>query len=115
MSFQIGISTTISAGIPLVGEGKVKISASATFEYQYGKTRTVEHSNSYQLTAVVPPKSRIEASLIVFQSEIEIPFSTDFTIIYGDGTEVKQPGQNGTFKGVIASKIIAEYEKTTRL
>lgn len=48
---------------------------------------------------------------MIFESVIEVPFTTDLTIVYGDGTQVTKKGESGTFRGVQAGRTVAEYGK----
>jgi hypothetical protein len=73
----------------------------------------VEHSNAYTLSTIVPAHSKIEATLIIFESIVEVPFTTDLITVYADGSQVKQERQSGTFEGIQAGKVIAEYGTPT--
>lgn len=107
--FQTGVSVSIEAGIPKIGALQVSVSTSYTFGFTYGKTKTVEKSNAYTLSTVVPAQSKVKAAFMIFESVIEVPFTADLTIVCGDGTKVIKRGERGIFRGVQAGRTVAEY------
>lgn len=101
----------MTAGIPEVASSSVTVSASATIGYSYGQTLTVQSSQQQLVQAVVPGNSKMTGTMLVFAGEIDVPYTTELTIVYADKTEVKQGVMPGVFKGVQASKVLVEYNK----
>jgi hypothetical protein len=50
----------------------------------------------------------MDASLLIYESLIEIPFTTDLTIVYGDGTQVVKGVKSGTFQ-VKKGRTVTKY------
>ncbi|KAI3945532.1 hypothetical protein MKW98_018349 [Papaver atlanticum] len=75
VSITLGVTTTISAGVPTVAEGSIQVSSEFSSSYQWGKTieRSIQTGSVY--TVSVPPMSRVKVSLMASQGSCDIPFS----------------------------------------
>ncbi|KAI8541190.1 hypothetical protein RHMOL_Rhmol08G0042400 [Rhododendron molle] len=59
ISLTLGVTTTITTGIPFIAEGKIEVSTEFTSEYQWGRTVTTETEVGSEYTITVPPMSKV--------------------------------------------------------
>jgi len=114
-AYTAGVSVSVTAGVPKIAEVGVTVSASTTFGFSYGKQTSIQSTHSHTLEAIVPGNSKMPASILVFGGKVEVPYTTELTIVYADGTRVTKQGERGTFTGIQAGKSISKYGKPTKL
>jgi len=110
-SLAIGVSTTVSCGIPLLAEGKVTVSATATVSYTNGNTYTTTTTNTYVAQANVPPNSTVVATLVVYQGTLNIPYTATVTATYDDGS-TSTFNISSIYNGVNVDSVQVVYNQT---
>ena len=96
-----GVKVTVSGGvgIPLIADGKVTVEGSASFT-QNGSS-SVARVFSWQQPVLVPPHSRVVASVAVTKSTLVVPYSLVGAFVYASGFST--PGStSGSYSGVNA-------------
>lgn len=94
-----GLKVTMEGkiGIPFVSDFKVTIEGSATWQ-QNGETST-ERKFAWEQPVLVPPKSKVVASVAVTETTLVVPYTLSGDYVYASGARVA--GTNGgTFTGV---------------
>ncbi|XP_058228088.1 uncharacterized protein LOC131336317 [Rhododendron vialii] len=75
VSLKLGVTTTITTGIPLIAKGEIEVSTEFSSEYQWGNTVTTETEVESVYTITVPPMSKVTVSLLATQGTCVVPFS----------------------------------------
>ena len=104
VGLKAGVKTTIKAGIPLIVEGKIEISAEVNYAHTWGGTSTETSTDTWSASVSVPPKGRVKAVGTVTQSTIEVPYEATVTTRYSDGTIKRENGTSGVYQGVNVSR-----------
>ncbi|KAI3931462.1 hypothetical protein MKW92_027491, partial [Papaver armeniacum] len=100
VSFKVGVATTISAGVALVGEAKIQISAEFSSSFRWGNSIEKKTEVRSKHTVTVPPMSRVKVSLMATQGSCEIPFSYTQHDILTDGTLKVYQKDDGLYTGL---------------
>jgi len=84
-------------GIPFVSEGKVTVEGS--FTWQQNGENTTETKFAWEQPVLVPPKSKVVATVAVTETTLVVPYTLSGDYVYASGARVA--GTNGgTFTGV---------------
>ncbi|XP_026198844.1 natterin-4-like [Anabas testudineus] len=105
-----GVKTSISTKIPLLTSAGVELSASATFEYTKGTTRTVSNTHSVEVELDVPPNHSCSVRMVGHKREGNIPFTARISRTYSNG-ETKWASISGTYKGVQIGDVQAVVDR----
>lgn len=72
---EAGVSATVSAGIPSIGEASVtaSLTVSASTTHQNAIMETTEQS--YSLSITVPPFTKIKASAILYKGAVNLKYT----------------------------------------
>ncbi|KAI3937161.1 hypothetical protein MKW92_049779 [Papaver armeniacum] len=100
VSITLGVTTTISAGVPFVGEAEIEISAEFNSSYQWGKVIETKIETGSVYTVVVPPMSRVKVSLMASQGSCDIPFSYAQHDVLTDGSPKVYEKDDGLYTGL---------------
>jgi hypothetical protein len=105
-----GVTVTMQGkvGIPLISDFTVTVAGSATWT-QNGETST-ERKFAWQQPVLVPPKSKVVASVAVTETTLVVPYTLSGDYVYASGARV--PGTNGgTFTGVNSHDLEVKLEQ----
>ncbi|XP_014861316.1 PREDICTED: natterin-3-like [Poecilia mexicana] len=108
-SVTVGVTTTISTGIPFIVSGNIEISAETTHTFSGGHTWTEQISHSVTLQLTVPPNHSCTVKMVGYQYKMEIPFTAHLKRTYEDG-ETRSVIISGTYHGVQVGEIRVEVE-----
>lgn len=95
-SYRIGASVGFKAGIPIVGEGQVTVSADVTTTFTHNASTQNTRTWGFTAPVNVPPHTTIVALVSVSNSTIIVPYRLKGTVILSSGARL--PGR--TIKGV---------------
>ncbi|KAI3840300.1 hypothetical protein MKW92_008776 [Papaver armeniacum] len=99
VSFGLSIKTSLSVGIPTVGEGKVETTYEFKTSYQWGGTNKEELEMGSEYTVTVPPMSSVKVSLMATRASCDIPFSYTQRDVLTNGSVKVYHKNDGLFKG----------------
>ncbi|KAG8090131.1 hypothetical protein GUJ93_ZPchr0011g28906 [Zizania palustris] len=100
VSWKLSVSASITAGIPVIAEGKVEVNNEFSGEYKWGSTleKTIKQEIDYDVT--IPPKTRVTVSLIASQGSCDVPFSYKQQDVLFDGRIVTYDMDDGIYTGI---------------
>uniref|UniRef100_A0A3Q1F2L2 Natterin-4 n=1 Tax=Acanthochromis polyacanthus TaxID=80966 RepID=A0A3Q1F2L2_9TELE len=84
-SLTLGVTTEFKVGIPSIAEGKVAVSAAASFQASGGNSKTEEISHYVSVTIPVPPNHSCTVRMVGHKYTIDIPFTARFRRTYRNG------------------------------
>jgi hypothetical protein len=100
VSMKLGVTTTIEAGVPLVGEASVEISAEISGSYSWGKTEAKTKNYSSEEEVEVAPHTELTLRVVATEGRCDIPFTyTQEDILTTGETTVTKLG-DGIYRGV---------------
>lgn len=97
----VNVNTTFKTGIPIIAEGKITTSLTSTNSATYGKSETMEDTQTYNFPIVVAPKSSITATATVGRYLINLGYTAK---LRGKNTG-KLITLRGVWKGVTCTDI----------
>ncbi|XP_043968075.1 natterin-4-like [Gambusia affinis] len=109
-SIAVGIKMNIKAGIPLLAEGHVEVSAETTHTLTKENSWTEEISHSVTLELTIPPNHSCTVKMVGYRYRMDIPFTARLSHIYEDG-ETRSAIISGNYHGVQVGDIGAEVER----
>jgi len=113
-SAEVGVSTTVTCGVPFIAEGKISISAKVSNSFNFGESTKTTKKISESVVVSVPAKSSVRTDLVVSLATIDLPFTANVTTIFADGTKLSYKIAD-TFKSVSAYDVKVVYGKATPL
>jgi hypothetical protein len=107
-SIQAGVETQIKANIPILTEGKVKVSVGTTYSYTWGEQKSITKKYSESLPVKVPAHSRVTCKASASTAYVSIPYIADATYYLTNGKQLRGKLQ-GEYQGVIAYQLQATW------
>ncbi|XP_022156054.1 uncharacterized protein LOC111023023 [Momordica charantia] len=99
LSAKLGVKATFRAGIPVIAQGRVTISAEFSGEYTWGETRETTDEIETTHTVVVPPMTKMTVSLLATQGYCDVPFSYYQRDVLMNGETVIELYEDGLYTG----------------
>jgi hypothetical protein len=96
--------------VPFLAEGKIELSLEASYSYSWGESTSDQKTDSWVLTASVPPKARVRVQGVVTESTIDVPYSADLLVRRSDGTTNAIKNFSGIYRGVNVSRFTVDTE-----
>jgi len=113
-SIDIGIEVELKAGIPLITSKSTTISMTSSTSFETGNVQTKTVSRSADVEVVVPPHSKMQATVWGTEYKADIPYTATIRKIFFDGTTATG-AISGVYKGVFTSNLIVNYGEVTPL
>eukprot|EP00932_Pfiesteria_piscicida_P006508 SRR837773.16456.p1 GENE.SRR837773.16456~~SRR837773.16456.p1 ORF type:complete len:201 (-),score=20.38 SRR837773.16456:109-711(-) len=102
MGLDISAKVSFSAGIPVLAEGKIEVSATTKHSWTWGRSNTETWSYSGTTNLVGTPYQLLIGKAVVRTAEMEIPYTA--TWVTSDGLTFTT---EGTWKGTTCFDIVA--------
>jgi hypothetical protein len=100
VSLKIGVKTTIKAGVPLIGQAKIQISAEFTGSYSWGETKSHTEHYSNEEDVEVPAHTEVTVRVVATEGTCDIPFSYTQEDLLTTGETVITRMDDGIYRGV---------------
>jgi hypothetical protein len=97
---EIGVASSFSAGIPLIGEVGVEISTTASYNHEWGGSIGKEKKITSNTQAVVPARSKGKVKVIIKKALLSIPFSYIERRTYLNGKVEESVVKTGIYQNV---------------
>ncbi|KAL6641730.1 hypothetical protein ACP70R_019911 [Stipagrostis hirtigluma subsp. patula] len=100
VSWKLGVTTTVTAGVPEILSESIEISSEFSGSYTWGETQshTEEHSNEEEIE--VPAHARVAVRVLATEGTCDIPFSYKQKDVLTNGKEVVTKVDDGIYRGV---------------
>ncbi|MBU8895758.1 aerolysin family beta-barrel pore-forming toxin [Corallococcus sp. M34] len=96
--------------IPMLGNSRVTFMAEGTWKFGQKQESTDEHEVSHELTVKVPAHTCIQASVMMLQANVNVPYTAELEYVYADNS-VQTVTTTGHFNGVNTTySIITDYK-----
>ncbi|XP_053180849.1 natterin-4-like [Scomber japonicus] len=105
-SIEVGVTTTIKAGIPLFFSTGVTISTEGTFKFSRQNTVVKSSTETISVQLTAPPNSSCMARMVEYKYKISIPFTAFITRTYANG-ETRTMPITGTYDSVQVKEVQA--------
>jgi hypothetical protein len=96
---ELGMKTEVKCKVPFLAEGRVEVSASASYSHEWGGSTGTEKVIGSSTEVTVPPGKKGKALVLIKQAEINVGFSYKEKIIYSSG-ETRVLDKKGTYYNV---------------
>ncbi|XP_062294396.1 natterin-3-like [Scomber scombrus] len=98
-AISAGVTASISAGIPLIGETGIEVSTEVTNTFSSGTTLKVSKNLAVTVEVPVPPNHSCAVSVVGHRYSANIPYTARLTRIYRNG-KTRSTTITGVYKGV---------------
>ncbi|XP_053180852.1 natterin-4-like [Scomber japonicus] len=98
-SIEVGVETTIKAGIPLVFSTGVTFSTEKTFKFSWQNTVVTSSTETISVQLTAPPNNSCRSRMVEYKYKISIPFTAFLTRTYANG-ETRTMLITGTYDSV---------------
>jgi hypothetical protein len=100
VSLKLGVTTTIEAGVPLVTEASVEISAEFSGSYSWGETKSKTKKYSSEEEVEVAPHTELTLRVVATEGTCDIPFTYTQEDILTTGETIVTNLGDGIYRGV---------------
>ncbi|CAM0870080.1 unnamed protein product [Alopecurus aequalis] len=100
VSWKLGVTTTITAGVPEIAEVSVEISTEFSGSYNWGETKSHTEERSNEEEVEVPAHSEVTVRVVATEGICEIPFSYYQEDLLTTGEKVVTKMDDGIYRGV---------------
>ncbi|CAO2209746.1 unnamed protein product [Urochloa humidicola] len=100
VSWKLGVTTTITAGVPEIAEASVEISTEFSGSYTWGETQSHTEQNSNEEEIEVPAHTEVTVRVVATEGICEIPFSYIQEDLLTTGEKVVTKMDDGIYRGV---------------
>lgn len=94
----------IKVSIPFIANGQIEVTATASNAYTWNGTESYQTSWSWSQPVSVPANSSVQVSIVVSQLTIQVPYTTNATFTFKDGSTVTCE-TFGTYTGVTSHNL----------
>lgn len=98
VGFKIGVSTSLSVGIPRIVDGKVTVSSELSNTYTWNGSTATTHTWGFNTPLAVPGNTTYVAIVNVSESDISVPYTLNVNYIHESG-KVSTGTIQGTYTG----------------
>lgn len=124
---SLSVNTTLKVGIPIIAEGKITTTVNTNYSSTYGKSETMEDTQTYNFPIVIAPRTSVTATATVGRYLINLNYTAKLRgkntgkLITLKGTwngvsctdiKVTLEQRNLDTNSVIATKVLSEVPKT---
>ncbi|KAK3123339.1 hypothetical protein QOZ80_8AG0628890 [Eleusine coracana subsp. coracana] len=95
-----GVTTTITAGVPVISEGSIEISSEFSGSYTWGETQYRMEKKSIEEEIELLPHTEITISVVATEGTCDIPFSYYQEDILTTGEKIVTKMDDGIYHGV---------------
>jgi len=107
-----GVKTSIKADIPFLAEGKVEISASASYSHQWGGSVGTTETISSATQVEVPPKKKGNVLVLIKQAELTVEFTYKEKVTYVNGETKIVTGKKGVYHNIESYDVDVQVKNT---
>jgi hypothetical protein len=105
---KVSESLEFKAGLPLLGESKVKIEVQGTWKFSEETTSEDETQVALDVPITVPPHTAMQVDVIVLQATLNVPYQAVVSYRHPDGTEF-EAHTGGTFSGTNGYGVVTKF------
>jgi len=109
-SLKLSAEVEISAGIPEVISGDVKITTGLNLASTQGKTKTTTEEFKVSHIIEVPPKSKVKATITITETELEVPWTATMHVTGFEAVWLEEKC-NGHFLWFLPVQQLAAYHR----
>jgi hypothetical protein len=108
LGISVGVKTTFECGVPLVAEGKVEVSATASNTYTWNGSESRSKTWSWSTPVTVPPGGVSSVIVGAMMSTMAVPYTLSGTVVFTSG--VQMPGHvKGLYTGTNSHDLTATF------
>jgi hypothetical protein len=108
LGIKVGIQTTITAGVPLIADGKIQITSEVSSSITWGTAVTIAKKYSQEIPVKISPRSKVICKAFVSTSKLTIPYSAKAVYHFSRGQDI-QGNLTGTYEGATAYQLHASW------
>ena len=108
-SIEVGVSAEVSAGFPILAEGKVSTSLTVSASSTYQRENTETKTQSFQFPITVPANTNVKATATLYEGDIKISYEAEMKYILDSGKEFEYH-VNGIYSGVAVSEAVVSVD-----
>ncbi|XP_028271102.1 natterin-3-like isoform X3 [Parambassis ranga] len=109
-SISLGVRNTLSAGIPGLVSGEIKISPALSFTFSGGHTFIEKNSHSVSVELTAPPNHICRVKMLGYKYTVDIPFTARLQRTYSN-EDIRVTSISGTYKGVQTGEVWTDVER----
>ncbi|EAU90851.2 hypothetical protein CC1G_11805 [Coprinopsis cinerea okayama7 len=115
LGIELGQTFTFKAGIPFIAQGEAEISISEAYERQWGGSTIESNEVQTSTTVTVPAHTTVRLTVLIYKSQLDIPFTYTERITNFDGTVTEIKNKEGMYHNVQFIKDHATSEVIGRI
>lgn len=100
VSVKTGVKTNFRAGIPIIADGVITVSAEVTGQWQWGTAEESSTELQTAYTVTVPPMTAVRVSLLATKGSCNVPFSYYQRDVLMNGDTVIYNMDDGVYTGI---------------
>lgn len=99
LEMHTGISVSVSAGIPFIGEltGQWEAGLSSTYSYTYGESFTSSVTISHEISVDLPQYSDTRVSIVAKTANVKVPYTATVRVVFRNGYTYVMDGVKGVY------------------
>ena len=109
-SIEVGVSAEVSAGFPILAEGKVSTSLTVSASSTYQRDNTETNTKSYQFPITVPANTKVRATVTLYEGDIKVDYEANMKYVLDSGKEFEYHVK-GIYNGVAVSEAVVSVNQ----
>ncbi len=101
---EVGVEAEVTAGIPILAEGKITVSAKVSVSSTYERNNSTTSQQSFSFPLTVPVGEHIQATATLYEGDINTAYTATMRYILDSG-ETFQYTAKGIYSGISASEV----------
>jgi hypothetical protein len=111
LAVKVGVKASLRAGLPIVADGKVEVSAEVNNTYTWNGSETRSRTWSFSVPVTVAPNTAVSVLVTVTVSPLTVPYRVSGTVTTGKGV-VYPGGMNGVYTGSNSYDLYVTFVET---
>lgn len=111
LAVKLVTSTTLSGGVPIIGDGSVTISYEFSGAYEWGGAIETTKEVEFGQVVTVPPRTTLAARLLATSAACDVPFSYNQRDTRIDGRDETYEFHDGIYTGINSFNVRFETEQ----
>lgn len=107
---DVSLSIEFKAGLPIVGESKIKTEIKGTWKWSTREEESDEQEFTLAVPVKVPARTSIRVSVVALRARLDCPYKAVIEYQYPDGTR-QEKTSSGWFSGINGYNVTTKYEQ----
>ena len=111
---ELSITSTVSAGIPIVASGSIETKLSVSEVYSFNRSEKLEVTREINHEITCPAHQEVYAEATTYQDKLNLPYTGELEVELMNGEKFSYPVK-GVYKGTSVRSVFINFTYSTKV